>query len=141
MAKYTIKHQCGHVSEIQLFGKLEERDKKIKWLESQECFECKKINELKEAVLKSDGLPTLSGSEKQVAWALVIRQKWIDEGKKFFADKGFDYDESIDKMLSDYKNRKDIYDSNEERKRPISTLWRTLSAHIETNATFFIENR
>lgn len=40
MAKYTINHTCGHSREIQLFGKSAERERKIEWMESQECPQC-----------------------------------------------------------------------------------------------------
>jgi hypothetical protein len=40
MAKYTINHSCGHSREIQLFGKNDERERKIEWMGSQECPKC-----------------------------------------------------------------------------------------------------
>ena len=77
MAKYTITHTCGHTEEVQLFGKMEDRERKIKWLESQECDECRKAKANAEAAAakKARGLADLEGSEKQIVWANTIREK------------------------------------------------------------------
>lgn len=40
MAKYTISHACGHSREIQLYGKGSDRERKIGWLEGQDCPQC-----------------------------------------------------------------------------------------------------
>jgi len=40
MAKYTINHICGHSRTVALLGKTSEREKKIEWLEGQECPAC-----------------------------------------------------------------------------------------------------
>ena len=77
MAKYTITHTCGHTEEIQLFGKMEDRERKIKWLESQECDGCRKAKANAEAAAAKEarGLADLEGSEKQIAWANTIRER------------------------------------------------------------------
>ena len=83
MAKYEVKMSCGHVETIQLFGKMEDRYKKIAWLEENgvcaECHKAQKKQEHAEATAKAaekataEKLPALTGSEKQISWALVIR--------------------------------------------------------------------
>lgn len=82
MAKYNVDHTCGHQEEYQLYGKHTERDRKLAWLATQPCNECRKAAtaaataKAAEAIRASgavDGLPTLEGSEKQVAWAETIR--------------------------------------------------------------------
>jgi len=40
MAKYDVTHSCGHVQTHELFGKNSERERKISWLEGQDCTEC-----------------------------------------------------------------------------------------------------
>jgi len=77
MAKYTINHTCGHQVEIQLFGKYEDREKRIAYLETCECYECRKAkdNAAAAAAKEERGLPDLTGSEKQIAWANTIREK------------------------------------------------------------------
>lgn len=43
MAKYEIKYLCGHSGTIQLFGKNEDRERKIKYYESHYiCPDCYK---------------------------------------------------------------------------------------------------
>lgn len=41
MGLYVIKHTCGHVEVAELFGKMPQRYAKIKWLEGQDCPECR----------------------------------------------------------------------------------------------------
>lgn len=94
--KYEIKHSCGHIETVELFGKGEERERKIKWLESQPCFECQKAeaNAKAEAEAKENGYPELTGTEKQVAWANTLRQQFVDSyNEKFGAsnDQNFAY--------------------------------------------------
>ena len=40
MAKFTIPHTCGHESEVNLLGKMADRDRKAAWLASRPCREC-----------------------------------------------------------------------------------------------------
>lgn len=81
MAKYEINHTCGHTSTVQLFGKCSERERKIEWMERQECPECRRKREAEEAAKITEGLelPELEGSEKQVAWANCIRARFAEE--------------------------------------------------------------
>lgn len=85
MAKYNVKFSCGHTEEIQLFGKGADRQRKITWLEEHgECSSCYKARlaaahaaETAAAAAKAEEekLPELTGSEKQVNWAISIRAK------------------------------------------------------------------
>ena len=76
MAKYTINHTCGHIVTIQLFGAYKDRERRIAWLETQECEECRKekANAAAAQAKAKRGLADLTGSEKQVAWANTIRE-------------------------------------------------------------------
>ena len=40
MAKYYVKHTCGHEAQVDLFGKTSDRENKIEWLETTLCPEC-----------------------------------------------------------------------------------------------------
>lgn len=77
MAKYTITHVCGHQIEVQLFGKHEERERRIAYLESIECDDCRraKANAAALAAKEARGLLDLSGTPKQIAWANTIRER------------------------------------------------------------------
>ena len=60
--KYDVKMSCGHMETIQIFGKGEERERKVKWLEEN-----------------GKNLPELTGTVKQVNWALRIRNRLIQD--------------------------------------------------------------
>lgn len=86
--KYEVTYACGHTGEVNLYGKGEERERKLEWLKTQLCPACEKAErekrydaEAKEAKEKADelGLPELQGSEKQVKWALTIRENMIEK--------------------------------------------------------------
>lgn len=84
MAKYTINHKCGHSVEVQLYGKYEDRERRIAWLEDQECEQCRREKATESA--KERGLADLEGTEKQIAWANTIRgnaYKALDSLKQF----------------------------------------------------------
>lgn len=94
MAKYIIKHICGHEKETQLYGKHTDRDSKFAWMQDHVCPDCFKAqkekerankekerqpeiqaeNQLAEIFSQEMSLPSLCGSEKQIAWAQSIRR-------------------------------------------------------------------
>lgn len=87
MAKYEITYKCGHKETVQLFGKESGRERRIEWMKTQDCPECRKAAHVAEMAGKAEsakeaanefGLPELRGSEKQVNWALDIRRKVIE---------------------------------------------------------------
>jgi hypothetical protein len=78
MAKYNVDHSCGHSVTYQLVGPHKERDRKIAWLEGQDCAECRKIafnaaNAAAATQVSDSELPGLKGSDKQINWARTIR--------------------------------------------------------------------
>lgn len=74
MAKYEITHSCGCTETVNICGTNAhgERDKRIAWLSSIPCRECEARAAAERAA--DAGLPELSGTPKQVAWALDIRE-------------------------------------------------------------------
>lgn len=79
MAQYTITYKCGHNATVNLFGKVDDRKNKIAWMEKGLCKECyiKAQNaEIKEA---DSHFKPLSGSEKQITWAMRIRKEFTDK--------------------------------------------------------------
>lgn len=91
MAWYYGTYSCGHEGRTQVYGPVKNRqwiaDRRFEGL-CPECYKKKleeerqKANE--EAARKAEemGLPELQGTEKQVAWATTLRQKFIDEAEK-----------------------------------------------------------
>lgn len=85
--KYEIEYACGHTGTVQLFGKTADRERKVKWLETQICPACehaeiekRRAEEATVAKEKAEefGLPELEGTPKQVSWALTIRDNIIE---------------------------------------------------------------
>ena len=118
MAHYTINHICGHSVEIQLLGKMEDRYRRIEWLETQECEECKraKANAAAAAAKDARGLADLTGSEKQIAWANTIREK---------AYKALDF-------LAPY--------ATNDKTKQIMDRWKA-KMDVQTTAKWWIDNR
>lgn len=87
MAKYDVTRSCGHVETIGLVGKHKNREWRLEHVEPYKlCHECyqaelarQREEENREAaeVAKEQGLPSLVGTEKQVAWAETLRQKML----------------------------------------------------------------
>lgn len=75
--KYTINHVCGHTSVVNLYGSSSERQRRIEYLSSKQCEQCC-AKTMSDAAGRL-GLPQLHGSDKQVAWALRIREAMLGE--------------------------------------------------------------
>ncbi|WP_216917151.1 hypothetical protein [Nocardia noduli] len=79
MAYYVVNHLCGHTARIQIYGTNVhgEREAKAARLGDQPCPDCRRAAEhatAAESALVLD-LPQLTGSDKQVAWAVVLRDR------------------------------------------------------------------
>lgn len=94
MAQYKVKYCCGHEGYVNLTGTNKQREQKLRYLEYNYCPDCyakQKEEENKIALERSKEmeLPSLTGTEKQVAWANTIRiqaiesiEKWLKELEK-----------------------------------------------------------
>ena len=81
MSTYTIKHSCGHEEEIYLSGSYKSNQYKIEKMEDELCIDCKKAKLEKEA--EEMGCLPLSGTTKQVVWAMEIRADVLKDLDKF----------------------------------------------------------
>lgn len=79
--KVNITFSCGHEGTIEVFGKAEEREQKIKYFEEygmcSDCYKAEKQAEEKSFAVKYE-LPELKGSGKQISWANKIRKEKIE---------------------------------------------------------------
>lgn len=76
MAWQYPTHSCGHSGErYQAYGKHDGRERQLAAIESYPCPECRKNDADKAA--KESGLPLLTGSPKQIAWASEIRARGL----------------------------------------------------------------
>lgn len=82
--KYEVNYACGHTGTVQLFGKGSEREWRLKKMREDICPECaaKEKKEIADKMIIEDrenALPDLTGSEKQIQWAIQIRRKKMEE--------------------------------------------------------------
>ena len=78
--KYDVTRSCGCTETVELFGKADERSRRIAALEAQPCAACRA-----EEVNAESGLAPLDGTPKQVAWAGDIRKRMLVEISEFGA--------------------------------------------------------
>lgn len=138
MAWETITYSCGHTGEVQVTGKRADRESKKAWHERQKCKECWRVAQSKHAAQMNAeaGLPSLTGSEKQIAWAESLRAKWL---KKIADDS---YKRSIGYDLIAIKGIKDACDKMGMTPEKFTAIWDVTVAELtaETSAKFWIEN-
>ncbi len=131
MARYTITYSCGHTADKQLFGKIDDRDNYINWCKAHKlCPECqrkqleaKRAAQTRKATEEASALnlAELTGSEKQIAWAITIRSKVLA---------------LIDEFIKDA----DKYKAHPDYNRFLSA-WAALKAEIvaNTSAKYYID--
>lgn len=87
MAKQMINWACGHQGEVALFGPYDERRRKVEWMQSQACPQCRAPKQEKkpEAELKDGRLEISGGYEiketlKQLGyrWDGVRKVWWLE---------------------------------------------------------------
>jgi hypothetical protein len=127
MAQYKVTHKCGCEVTHQLYGKHTDRDSKLEWLKTQPCWECEKKARAEAAAAKNAGMPELTGSEKQIAWAEQIRAKQIDQLNQATAKMN-----TRDQVLTDAPDKIELYDLTVKVIDDIKN---------ETSAKWWIENR
>ena len=142
MAKYTVNFACGHEATITLFGKMKDRYSKIEYFERcgmcpkcyREMMEEKRNQERAEQRAKAidtatkNNLPELTGTEKQINWALTIRDTFFNDALK---------------VLNDYKIQVDEVGITEENKNILLADIEEVKKFFndKTESKFWIEHR
>lgn len=82
--KYDITYSCGHTATIQLYGSTAERERKTAWMEREGlCPDCYREQQQEENARKAKealegiSLPELTGTPKQIAYAMSRRDEFI----------------------------------------------------------------
>ncbi len=77
MAWYTATHTCGHTEDINLIGPGDSRKQALALMERQACLPCFQAEQRRQATADAEqrGLPALTGTEKQIGWALTLRRQ------------------------------------------------------------------
>jgi hypothetical protein len=81
MAKYNILRKCGHEEAVEIYGPVKDRDWKAAREAKKLCSACYRAEQIRKAQEASQaaGLPELTGTPKQVAWAEQIRARVIQD--------------------------------------------------------------
>ena len=135
MAWYYGTFSCGHEGRTNIIGPQKNRD----WIKEQrfkglcpDCYKKKMEEEREEANRKAEEknkemeLPELTGTEKQIAWAIKLRIKFIDEVTE----------------IADTREERYFKLHNKHSKR--AQRYRETLNHIietETSSKFYIDNR
>ena len=115
MAWYYGTYRCNHDGRVNIVGPVKDRQRKADWYFSGLCPDCweaekqkKKDAEYEHAceAAKEMDLPELEGTEKQVRWAMIIRQKFINEAGKYDCKDNEKKQELIDETVEYYLTTK-----------------------------------
>lgn len=91
--RYHIVYKCGHEENVNLNGR-QNSQSYADWLAAGICKECYQAQKLadRKAYNETEGLPELTGTERQVAWADKIRYEMYKEIKNilnvYYEDEG-----------------------------------------------------
>lgn len=130
MSKYEVTYSCGHKETMQLYGKEKDRQEKIEWYRTRLCPDCYQAYQAEHIKSKKEeyGLPALTGSPRQIAWAEKIRDKAIEE---------YEHLVEQEKVKYDYKPDFEVrLKETLETLKPIKDIFTE-----ETEAKFYIDNR
>jgi hypothetical protein len=119
MAWYYGEFRCGHEGRVNIVGPVKNRQYIADGKFGNLCEECnreaflrkvEKENAIALEKQKEMELPGLKGSEKQIAWANTLRQKWIDylDNKVIYLDVENENFRVFEKEMSAFSNMKQI---------------------------------
>jgi len=138
MAWYYGTYSCGHEGRVNIIGPVKDRQWKADREFSKMCPECykqylekqreKEILEAKEKAEEME-LPELTGTEKQVAWAITLRDQLINKFNKAMNDE--DYMEYVIRF-----NPRNQHITREDMIKIIDYI-----IENETDAKFYIDTR
>ena len=77
MANYTIVRACGHEARVKASGATPARERKLELERQRICRRCaiEKLRSEAEAAAVAEELPALTGTPKQIAWAMTLRHQ------------------------------------------------------------------
>lgn len=161
MAQYTVDHSCGHQHTHHLTGPMKQREWRLDRLAEEECPACAaaaraqaRAAESKAAESKAAaaGLPDLTGSEKQIAWGVVVREKLIASMDAAIRKLSQHPSETVAKLASVYTNgdlaaAAVFADAVQEVDTPTATTFAEILRGVvalvqqETSSKWWIDNR
>ena len=132
--KFYGTYSCGHDGAIQIYGPTKDREWKVKYefdrlcpkcreLEKQKCIDEENKNAMDASIQM--GLPMLTGTERQIAWATTIRYEHI---------------KTVRRALEKYKKDKVVFVFGSVTTEQWKAIFDDL-VNDETESKFWIENR
>lgn len=109
MAKWDVKMSCGHVEEVNMIGKIADRERREEYLGKHGlCKACANAQQAKNNQQAADdnkekGLVVLVGSEKQIAWAESLRRETMTKLQQGLAGNW----DAMESMAIDIVNEQD----------------------------------
>lgn len=133
MAKYNVTYKCGHEDRVELFGKMSVREWRLEQMAGELCPECQRKAEMERLKKQEeeDGLPALTGSEKQIAWAMKLR----DDALKHLRITSYNADVKIQQL----QKQNDDVSGLQLIKEYVNTTMMYMSE--QTDSKFFIDRR
>ena len=85
MAKHTIVRACGHNDVVTIRGSAKRLHLKLGRERARTCRPCyvQSQKAQAEAAAEAEGLPPLTGSPKQIAWAISLRHKALSDAEAY----------------------------------------------------------
>lgn len=125
--RYHIVYKCGHEENVNLNGR-QNSQSYADWLAAGVCKECYQAQKLadRKAYNAAEGLPELTGTERQVAWADKIRYELYREIKNilnvYYEDEG---KEELLNWLKGQAEAKFWIDNKDKKPEEIIYYWQT----------------
>lgn len=144
-------NECGTTYRVQMYGKMKDREWKVENWKGY-CQECKdkfSREQLEQAQKESEemGLPELTGTEKQIAWATKIRAEMVANQEHLSAEESVVLDIIIQKRLSagwwiDHRDNSDFRNAIKkaaEYTTPSNDAERSAQQQADIDATVYPE--
>ena len=130
MAKYRIVRACGHEAQVTARGPTPNRQTKLDRERGRNCRRCSRERERleAEAAAEADDLPPLTGTPKQITWAMTLRHKALADADAYLDDL-----RESGKLTSRVGRDPELFEAQKER------VMEPLAARTE--ATWWIDRR
>lgn len=136
---YDLTYACGHNGREQLVGPYKDREKRLEYLRTCMCPECaatarKERIDQQAKIDSSLGIPSLIGSDKQIAWAQELRKSFLQEWDKMH--------DCAEKNKVKYAESLSPEDTEKEYSRAVNLLALAKEQALShTSACWWINNR
>ena len=112
MAQYKIVRACGHEAQVKVRGPMPNRERKLDHERQRICRRCSIDKQRSEAAAaaEAEDLPELTGSAKQIAWAMTIRHTALADAEAYLS-----YLRESGKLKGRVGKDKELFEAQKER--------------------------